>query len=251
MAGPKKFFRRTDGGQGTKILSIAGIALIVIGLASLLVGSVNAMQLGLGIFVLLMVRWSKTNPMVRLHRHHLEMKAAIGAPLRLVLYRDIAEVIEESRAKTFLRPHEGKRIRLPIPALTESDAERLLTELRQRAQAAATAETGGRGRRPADSRPPRTNGLIVGGVAVDAISSVALVLQFEMPFLVPLCAGLVAISAVGMALALGGMPRLGAYLVMVGCLPFVPIGFIGFVGARNLLDELVRQRFEARRAELR
>jgi hypothetical protein len=36
--------------------------------------------------------------------------------------------------------------------------------------------------------------------------------------------------------------------VLIGCAIFVPLGLIGVMGARKILDELARQQFEAKRA---
>jgi hypothetical protein len=59
----------------------------------------------------------------------------------------------------------------------------------------------------------------------------------------------VALSLVGVVLMSGENKRLGAKLVMVGCVIFVPIGLIGVFGARQVLDALNREEFEQRRAK--
>jgi hypothetical protein len=52
----------------------------------------------------------------------------------------------------------------------------------------------------------------------------------------------------GMILSALGSPKHGAHLILVGCLPFAPIGLIGVLGARKILDEVAQREFSARRA---
>jgi hypothetical protein len=42
----------------------------------------------------------------------------------------------------------------------------------------------------------------------------------------------------------------GAVLIIIGTAVFIPIGFIGVLGARRILDDLARRQFEAKRAEV-
>ncbi|MBK8013093.1 MAG: hypothetical protein IPK13_17270 [Deltaproteobacteria bacterium] len=86
------------------------------------------------------------------------------------------------------------------------------------------------------------NGFIVGIMALGALEG-----EGEAPlFLVLAMAGAVALSLLGALMASGGERKLGARLVMVGCAVFVPIGLIGVLGARKILDEIDREEFEAR-----
>lgn len=39
--------------------------------------------------------------------------------------------------------------------------------------------------------------------------------------------------------------RVGCIVFIVGCVAFVPIGLIGLIGARNVMDEMKRQQFVA------
>lgn len=39
--------------------------------------------------------------------------------------------------------------------------------------------------------------------------------------------------------------RVGCIMFIVGCVAFVPIGLIGLIGARNVMDEMKRQEFAA------
>ena len=54
-----------------------------------------------------------------------------------------------------------------------------------------------------------------------------------------------AISYVGLALIAGGNRTLGAKLALGGSVLFVPLGMIAVMGARQVLDEVAREQFEA------
>ena len=83
-------------------------------------------------------------------------------------------------------------------------------------------------------------GLVLNGVVAFSAFGAATVLGVIMSLFWVL-------SVFGVILLLGGARRKGAILVLIGCVPFVPIGLIGAMGARKILDELVRLEFEARR----
>ncbi len=51
-------------------------------------------------------------------------------------------------------------------------------------------------------------------------------------------AGFLAFNVLGMLLILAGKIKPGATIYVIGCLPFVPIGMIGALGARKMLQDL-------------
>ena len=62
-------------------------------------------------------------------------------------------------------------------------------------------------------------------------------------------AGCVLVQVLGIILALCGGRRIGAWMVLIGSAVLIPIGFIGALGARRVLDALTHEEFETRRAE--
>jgi len=96
------------------------------------------------------------------------------------------------------------------------------------------------------------NGLLVFGIAVDAGVVALLGLSGEAPWILTVILGVFwVISVVGVVLIAAGVRRPGAYVVLVGCLVFAPIGLIGALGARKVLDAVAQEAFEARRAKRR
>ncbi len=58
---------------------------------------------------------------------------------------------------------------------------------------------------------------------------------------------LVAVSVIGVVVALAGARRPGAIMVIIGAVGFVPIGLVAAYGARKILDAVRDEEFEARR----
>lgn len=54
-----------------------------------------------------------------------------------------------------------------------------------------------------------------------------------------------AMNVVGLLLIAADCIRAGCIMFIIGCVGFVPIGIIGLIGARNVMDELKRQEFAA------
>ena len=92
------------------------------------------------------------------------------------------------------------------------------------------------------SRPnPRISTLLT-GVLLNGVLLVCGTLevgQLVLWLLGPLWLG----SLLGVLLVLGGRQKLGARLVFIGSVPFVPLGLIAVLAARKLLDEIRRQEF--------
>lgn len=57
--------------------------------------------------------------------------------------------------------------------------------------------------------------------------------------------GLAFMNLVGSLMMLTPLNRAGAIMVIIFSIPFVPIGIIGILGARNWLDHLKREAFKA------
>ncbi|HDZ55779.1 MAG TPA: hypothetical protein ENI17_04150 [Pseudomonas xinjiangensis] len=56
----------------------------------------------------------------------------------------------------------------------------------------------------------------------------------------------VILNVTGILLVIGGQARLGAIVFIVGCIPFVPVGLLGILGAKKLMDNLKRENRLAR-----
>ena len=84
------------------------------------------------------------------------------------------------------------------------------------------------------------------GVALNAALCGAV--RAEMPTLSLVLAACVACSALGLGLCALGSKKGGAYLIIAGAVPFVPLGLIAVLGARKVLDAMAVAEFEARRA---
>ena len=132
----KTFFQREDSMMGTKFQTWASVLLVVLGVLSMATGAgVGGIQVGVGILMFFAVRWAQQNPLVRLTDDHMDMKAAPAAGRHLVLYRDMAELTVESKAKAFVTTKRGERLRLPTTRFTDADRESLLSTLKERIQA--------------------------------------------------------------------------------------------------------------------
>lgn len=87
-------------------------------------------------------------------------------------------------------------------------------------------------------------GLIIFGIVINATITVVLGASGEFPpILVAIMASFSALSILGAIMIGRGQRRLGARMIFIGALPFVPIGLIAVFGAREVLDELKREAF--------
>jgi hypothetical membrane protein len=90
------------------------------------------------------------------------------------------------------------------------------------------------------------NGGMIGGIIVNALVVLAVGALGEYPAkLAMVLAVPVALSVLGAILVGVGQRKVGAWLVMIGCVVFVPIGLIGALGGRKVLDQLRQEEFEA------
>ena len=129
MKTPRVFYARSEGWSGTSGLKRLGVIMICLGVVGLFVAPGLASMLGLGIFNLVAVRWLESNPIVQLHSDHMEMKVAIAAPRKLVLFTDMEKLVQESANKVLLQTKQGTKIRLPVAALGANERALFLTEL--------------------------------------------------------------------------------------------------------------------------
>lgn len=94
------------------------------------------------------------------------------------------------------------------------------------------------------------NKLIFAGITINTIITLVFALvETRMSWLVLLLLVANLVSIVGLIAISVDRIRTGAYLVIVGCAPFFPIGIIGMLGAREVLDHLTREEFERHRAQ--
>ncbi len=80
------------------------------------------------------------------------------------------------------------------------------------------------------------------GIALNA--AYTFLLASEYPFLPYVVGPFVLLSIIGMALLMLDKRRAGAWMVIVGAVPFVPLGLVAIVGARNVFDQLTREKFQ-------
>lgn len=92
------------------------------------------------------------------------------------------------------------------------------------------------------------NGYVVASFVIYiVITFVVLVGYPEMPFLFWLFVGMAGVCLLGIILVVGGQSKTGAYIYLVGSIGFVPIGILGMVGARKVLDQLEQESFLRRK----
>ncbi len=87
-------------------------------------------------------------------------------------------------------------------------------------------------------------GLIVLSALLNLPLSVAL-LHSELPALGAVGVGFVGLAALGLALIFAGERRAGAVLVLIGGAAFFPLGVVGMLGARKVLDRVGVEAFRA------
>lgn len=98
-------------------------------------------------------------------------------------------------------------------------------------------------------------GLMWISIAINALLTLA-TYGDHVPFFLTIIMGVaVAVSILGaLMVGLAGGAKnereTGARLVIFGCVLFVPIGMIGIIAARKILDEIAREDFESRREDL-
>ena len=134
----EQFFTRSDTMAGTQTQTMLGIALIALGVVGCFIAPAVGCQAGIGILLLVTASWAKNNPLISLQKDHFDLKPAIAAARRLVRYRQIESIEEQGSNKAFVYLKDGKRIALPLAALSEERREDLLTELRRRVKKAGT-----------------------------------------------------------------------------------------------------------------
>ena len=95
------------------------------------------------------------------------------------------------------------------------------------------------------------NGLTVAGVVANGLVVLA---ALAGNYHIGLCSFLAVFAAFGMAGAIliaAGAEKLGAILVFTGSVVFVPLGFVGILGARKTLDQLSGEDFRSAPLEAR
>ena len=94
------------------------------------------------------------------------------------------------------------------------------------------------------------NPLLMVGVVLNSLVTLSLFAADEYPpFIAQTMSIFDAISLLGIMMILFGAKKAGAITAFIGCVVFIPLGLIGAIGARRVLDELNREEFEKRRSE--
>lgn len=88
------------------------------------------------------------------------------------------------------------------------------------------------------------NKLIPIGCTVSAVMAAWMLADSELVAVGYILTGLAILQILGMALIAAGVRRAGAYVVMTGSLPMIPLGLVGAFGARQVLDSLANEEFE-------
>lgn len=91
------------------------------------------------------------------------------------------------------------------------------------------------------------NGKMWAGVAIHALVVWSISAGDYPNGLVAFMALFLVMNVLGLLLIAMDNVRAGCVLFMIGSVVFVPIGVIGLIGARNVMDELKRQSFSAQR----
>lgn len=94
------------------------------------------------------------------------------------------------------------------------------------------------------------NGYLIAAVIIHAIITIAVIVaQSEIPLMSYFFVPFTGLNILGMALIAAGKPKAGTYIFFVGSIGFFPIGLIGMIGSRNVLDQLAKESFERRKEE--
>lgn len=89
----------------------------------------------------------------------------------------------------------------------------------------------------------KINGKILVGIAIHTLC-VWSVSAGDYPAVLGIIMGVfLMLNIVGLLLIAADNVRAGCIVFIVGCVGFVPIGLIGLIGARNIMDEMKRQAF--------
>ena len=65
--------------------------------------------------------------------------------------------------------------------------------------------------------------------------------DYEM--LVPFSLGAITICLIGLTLIACKQIKIGSILFIIGCLPFIPIGIVGILGAKKVMNDKKEQQF--------
>lgn len=77
-------------------------------------------------------------------------------------------------------------------------------------------------------------GLIIASIVINSL--LTLTTAQQMPGIEWLFGPAVALQVIGLGISLAGSKKIGAPIVMIGSIVFIPIGLIGFFGARKMLQ---------------
>jgi len=80
-----------------------------------------------------------------------------------------------------------------------------------------------------------------------AFNFFAMALFFEWLLICGIFYAISGVSLLGFVVISIGKPKLGAYLFSIGSIGFIPIGFIGIIGTRKILDQLEEEDFKKRK----
>lgn len=110
---------------------ILGIVFIIMGVGMIVTLGSSGMGIivASGVLFLIVYAWGKGTAIVKLEDDHMEMKAAIAAPRKMVLYTEMKSIDRVSDKKAFLIfNQDGKenKLRLPLNVLTDEDRKVLL-----------------------------------------------------------------------------------------------------------------------------
>ena len=93
------------------------------------------------------------------------------------------------------------------------------------------------------------NGMMGVGFLLNALVTLAIGSSGELGRLVWILVAFLAVSALGMLLTFAGARKPGATLAIIGATGFIPIGLVLLLGARKVLDQMNKEKFEKRRRQ--
>lgn len=85
--------------------------------------------------------------------------------------------------------------------------------------------------------------LIFIGFAINCLITVMISSSDRYQGLVYICIGALAINIIGYIFMLAKKIKLGGILFIIGCVPFVPIGIVGIMGVKKIMNEEKEQKF--------
>ncbi|MFO8059011.1 MAG: hypothetical protein R6V10_17130 [bacterium] len=86
-------------------------------------------------------------------------------------------------------------------------------------------------------------------IAYLVYTALAFVAYPDEPVLYCIVAGVVLVCLAGVFLIVAGLRRAGSWILFIGSIPLIPLGILGMVGGRKVLDALSEEAFQKRKEQ--